>query len=376
MRAVRFTLVTMGLLGCGAMILLGGAYAQQTSPIPLKRMTVQGDFAVSEGTTANDISGMACLPEGTPRKCLLVNDENKNAQFAAIDNDRMVVGDTVPLIGIEPDPRTLGRPPDETCEETASFKDLDGEGVAYAAPHFYVVGSHGCGRNSGKFRLSSFILARVRVDRLGQPVDGAGGPLARDNFARAVETTYRVSDLLQRAGKAAKFFGRNLKSANGLNIEGVAVLGDTIWFGLRAPVRKGKTAYLVGGAIDDLFKAGNKRSKAEPEVVAIELDGLGIRDLAPLPGKRLLVVAGAAHGPEVPFKLFVVDPAKETVTPIGPLAAVTQQVDGETKTGKAEGVTVLDMNGDKAQVVVLFDGLVNGAPHLADVLIPARNKPR
>jgi hypothetical protein len=216
----------------------------------------------------------------------------------------------------------------------------------------------------------------VRVDRQGQPADRAGRPLARENFAQAVETTYRVSDLLKRAGKAAAFFGMDLESENGLNIEGVAVQGDTIWFGLRGPVRKNKTAYLVSGDIADLFKAGNKRSKAKPEVVPIDLDGLGIRDLAPLPDKRLLVVAGAAHGPEVPFKLFVVDPAKDKVTPIGPLAAVTGQVDGEMKTGKAEGVTVLDMTGDKAQIVILFDSLPNGTPHLANVSIPARKTPR
>ena len=80
MRSVRFVIGAMGLLGC----ISGGAYAQQTSPIPLKRMTIQGDFAFSEGTAATDISGMACLPEGTPRKCLLVNDENKHAQFSTI----------------------------------------------------------------------------------------------------------------------------------------------------------------------------------------------------------------------------------------------------------------------------------------------------
>lgn len=370
MRSARFALVTMGLLGCGS------ADAQQTSPIPLERMTIQGAFAVSEGPAAIDISGMACLPEGVPRKCLLVNDENKNAQFATIDKDRMVVGDIVPLIGSAADPQTLGRPPDKTCDKSDDFKDLDGEGVAYAAPYFYVVGSHGCGRSSGKFRLSSFILARLRVDRQGQPVDSAGRPVARENFAQAVETTYRVSDLLTRAGKAAEFFGKDLESANGLNIEGVAVQGDTIWFGLRGPVRKNKTAYLVSGDVDDLFKAGNKRSKAKPDVVPIELDGLGIRDLAPLPDKRLLVVAGAAHGPEAPFKLFVVDPGKGKVTSIGPIAAVTEQVDGKTKTGKAEGVTILDMTADKAQIVVLFDSLPNGAPHLANISIPARNKPR
>ena len=227
--------------------------------------------------------------------------------------------------------------------------------------------------SSGYLPLSSRGCGSIGRDN--RSITPAGHWLAT-TFAQAVETTYRVSDLLQRAGKAAEFFGKDLESADGLNIEGVAVQGDTIWFGLRAPVRKNKTAYLVSGDIDDLFKAGNKRSKAKPEVVPVELDGLGIRDLAPLPDKRLLVVAGAAHGPEVPFKLFVVDPAKETVTPIGPLAAVTQQVDGKMKTGKAEGVTVLETTGDKAQIVVLFDGLPNGAPHLANVLIPGRNKPR
>ena len=374
MHLVRFTLGAGFVLGTIGLLASPGASAQEAL-IPLKRMTIDGGFAVSRGD-ATDISGMACLPDGAPRKCLLVNDENKNAQFATIEDDRLVVGDVVPLIGNAPDSRTLGSPPDETCEKTDDFKDLDGEGVAYAAPYFYVVGSHGCGRSNGKFRLSSFILARVRVDRTGQPVDRDGRSLDRDKFAQAVETTYRVSDWLQRAGKAAEFFGEDLESSNGLNIEGVAVQGDTIWFGLRGPVRKKKTAYLVSGDTDDLFKAGNKRSKAKPDVVPLELDGLGIRDLAPLPEKRLLVVAGAAHGPEVPFKLFVVDPARETVTPIGPLAAVTQRVDGEMKTGKAEGATVLEAAVDQTQIVVLFDGLLNGAPHQATISIPKRRKPR
>jgi hypothetical protein len=370
MRSIFFAIA----IAIAAVLVGSSAGAQESPAIAFERMKIDGAFAVSEGA-ATDISGMACLPEGTPRKCLLINDENNDAQFATIQDDRMEVGDTVPLIN-DNDDRTLGSPPKDICKGKPKFKNLDGEGVAYAAPYFYIVGSHGCGRNDGKFALSSFILARLRVDRAGQPLDGEGRPLAREDFARAVETTYRVSDLLQRAGKAAKFFGRDLKSEKGLNIEGVAVAGDTIWFGLRAPVRNGKKAYLVGGAIDDLFKPGNKRSKAKPDVVPVELEGLGIRDLAVLPDRRLLVVAGAAEGPEVTFQLFVVDPANEKATPIGPLQTVTQPVDGKTKTGKAEGVTVLDIADDKAQIVVLFDGLANGAPHLATITIPPRNGSR
>lgn len=371
MRSILFAIGIAALLGS----IGGSAAAQQASPISLKPMTIDRGFAVSKGI-ATDISGMACVGEGRPRKCLVVNDENNDAQFATIQADRIEVGDTVPLIGDEEDGRTLGSPPQDICKGKPKFKNLDGEGVAYAAPYFYVVGSHGCGRKNGKFGLSSFILARVRVDARGQPVDDAGRALARKDFPQAVETTYRVSDLLQRAGKVAKFFGRDLKSENGLNIEGVAVSGDTIWFGLRAPVRNGKKAYLVGGAIDDLFKPGSKRSKAEPEVVPLELDGRGIRDLAAFPDKRLLVLAGAAEGPEVTFRLLVVDPVKQKVTPVAPLPAVTGRVDGETVTGKAEGVTVLDIAEDRAQIAVLFDGLANGAPHLATITIPPRSRPR
>src|SRR4029078_11292787 len=81
---------------------------------------------------------------------------------------------------------------------------------------------------------SSFIIARVRVDGQGRPAGSDGAALAAGNFAAAVETTYRVSDWVKRSKTAASFFAKDLESANGLNIEGVAVLDKTIWFGLRA----------------------------------------------------------------------------------------------------------------------------------------------
>ena len=345
--------------------------AQEASPAALAPMTIDGAF-LGDGGAATDISGMACMPASNgQRTCLVINDENKNAQFVTIRDDRMTVGAPITLIGDAPDPKTSGTPPKTTCEKADGFDNLDGEGVAYSEPHFYVVGSHGCSRKKGKFRLSSFILARVRVDGQGRPAGSDGAALAAGNFAAAVETTYRVSDWLKRSKTAASFFAKDLESANGLNIEGVAVLDKTIWFGLRAPVIDG-AALLVGGDVAGLFKGGNAPSKAAPRVIPVALEGRGIRDIAPLPDKRLLVLAGAAHGNEVPFKLFVVDPAKEDgdVKPIRLLADVKQPVDGTPTIGKAEGVTVLDVTVDRAQIVVLFDSLLNGAPHQGETTIP------
>jgi hypothetical protein len=68
------------------------------------------------------------------------------------------------------------------------FRGLDGEAVAYAAPFFYVVGSHGCSRHSNKFRSSSFILARIPERQVASA--------ARTLDPSSVETTYRLSEAL------------------------------------------------------------------------------------------------------------------------------------------------------------------------------------
>ncbi len=39
-------------------------------------------------------------------------------------------------------------------------------------------------------------------------------------------------------------------------------------------------------------------------------------------------------------------------------------------TGKAEGVTLLEVAAGAAQAIILFDSLPNGAPHLAKFAIP------
>lgn len=362
---------------------LAGAAQAKDPVIPLVAMKVdEGDFKGKKHQhRATDISGMACVPpQGGARNCLVINDENKGPQFAAIRNDRMAVGEFIKLIRDEHDPEPLGSPPKAKCKKKGDFDNLDGEGVAYAEPFFYVVGSHGCSRKKNKFQLSSFILARIRVDAEGRPVDASGQILGKKEISRAVRTTYRVSDWLKRSKDVADFFAGNVEK-DGLNIEGVAVQGDRIWFGLRAPVTEPSSdhklkaqAFVVGGTIADLFEPGDKRSKAEPEVAFFDLSGLGIRDLAALPDGRLLVLAGSKNSDEVRFKLFVADPGRNAAKPIGMLAEVEGwgEKDGRRvwKTGKAEGVTLLEVKAGSAQAVILFDGLENGKPHLAKFSIP------
>ena len=301
-----------------------------------------------------DLSGIACIPvgQGKAYRCLAVNDETQTAQFATVEDGKIEAGEEIRLIGESPDPETVGpRPRSVPCRRiTEDFEEFDGEGVAYAAPYFYVVGSHGCSRKKGKFRLSTFILARIRVDQEGRPVDAAGNVLTGSQVHEAVETTYRLSDLLPRAEEAGAYFGEELdEETKGLNIEGIAVQGENIFLGLRAPSIGGR-AFIVHANVDELFKAGREPAPATALVETIPValgPDVGIRDLAPLPDGRLLILAGAAYGDEIPYSIFVVDSTGANLKELLP-----QEADRPTR---AEGMTVLEATDKEIRLLILFD---------------------
>jgi len=298
---------------------------------------------------AEDLSGAACDPSGL---CLAINDQSRSAQFFVIDRGHIAAGKRAPLIDDDPSPDTLGAKPTATpgtplakgcLDEEPIFTDLDGEGVAYAKPFFYIVGSHGCSRQGNEFVLSSFILARLRVD---------------ENGARIVQTTYRLADALRTAPKIGPFFGKHLLQEDGVNIEGLAVIGEDLVVGLRSPTIEGH-AFLVSVKVNALFAPGHESLKATPDVIPIELGcNIGIRDLAALPDGRLLVLAGPAQEQwHIPFSLFTVEPkAGGEVKQI----AILEDVFEKKKRAKAESVTVLGV--DPLRLLIFFDGPKNGAP--------------
>lgn len=322
--------------------LLGASIAQAATLAPEQRFRTLGDFSAKKaGKPARDVSGLACMPaaNGTQR-CLLINDEGSFAQFARIAENRITPDATLPIIGADASPDTLGQPPQGICKMPGRFAELDGEAVAYADGAFYVAGSHGCSRKKGEFRLSSFHLARIKVDAEGSP-------------AGKVELTYRLSDMLRAAGSAAPFFGRGLMDDNGLNIEGIAVVGDTLWAGLRAP-SLGNRGFLVGASLKALFAPGHAPATEAPRVFELAAgSNRGIRDLAPLPDGRLLALLGPAQEQALPYSLMLIDPARPDVsTSLGDLPGRGGD--------KAESLTVLGQDAKGLAVLVGYDGPKNG----------------
>ena len=319
---------------------------------------------------AYDISGAACRPAGPDgtRTCIAVNDENSGAQVFRLAGTTVSPGPTAFDQGRAPSPETRGTAPRAwSCSGgKGGFNQLDGEAVAYAEPYFYVTGSHGCTRGKRKYKRSSMILTRLRLDAAGT--------------ASEIVSTYRLTDALNAAAPVRDFVLRDLEfdrndpppagtpQPNGLNVEGLAVVGARLYAGLRAPSRDG-IAYLVSVPVEPLFAPGDAPLRAEIEAFPLRVGtDAGIRDLAALEDGRLLVLAGPArNGLSAPYTLSIAELPSGRLTPVGTLEPVRgQDEDGKTVSGKPEAIVRLG----PGRVLVLFDSLRNGAPHEYALPIP------
>jgi hypothetical protein len=303
---------------------------------------------------AMNISGLACMPTAAAAStCLVIDDEGRFAQIAIIGNGRVAAGARLPLIGRKPSRDTVGQPPTETrCSGgERKFRDLDGEAVAYAAPFFYVVGSHGCSRHSNKFRLSAFMLACIPEAQVANPSSAATFDPS------GVETSYRLSEALAAAPSIRPYFTRDLMSANGLNVEGLAVAGGKLFAGLRAPALDG-TAFIIAIDANRLFDERASINEGDVRAISVPIGaGRGVRDLARLNDGQLLVLSGPAQDAPVPFEIHLLDIKAQTTTLLGTLAELP-----DARGAKAEAISVLSQHENAVDILVMFDGLPSGGP--------------
>jgi len=300
-------------------------------------------FVGETGIPAMDLSAVVCMPASSAaRRCYFVDDETKVVQPGIFVDNAITPGAPIAVIPDAPPQSAFGAPPNQTrCPAgPAAFRDLDGEGLALSRDYLYVVGSHGCGRNSNRFRASSFLLVRAPIDAAGS----LGTP----------QHSYRLAEALAAHPVLAPYFARAITAENGLNIEGVTIDGDQLVFGLRAPVIDG-AAFVVSAPVSALFGTG----PVELTLRRLALGpNAGIRELAMLSGGDLLVLAGPAQDQPGDFALVTFDQSGRVRarTPLPALLAA----DGIP--AKAEGLAVLETRAHEIDVLVVYDGLANGAP--------------
>ena len=190
------------------------------------------------------------------------------------------------------------------------LEEMDIEGLAVEDGHLWITGSHSLKRHKPESDAKGLAdLAETRWDRNR----GFLGRLALEDrgdgiFAFAPEGGQMMKmgrsgrkglyGLLRRSPLLAPFLQVPSKE-NGLDVEGIAPMGDRVVIGLRGPVL-GTHALLVSLALRTSRK-GHLKPVAEADALyrlhAVDLEGFGVRDLL-VEGENLLILAGPTQAIE------------------------------------------------------------------------------
>lgn len=272
-------------------------------------------------------------------------------------------------------------PPDDT----ADFEEVDIEGLACAGGYLWLVGSHSLKRKKPKredpadesqrklAKVSSdgnrYLLARIPLLETAS----GGSELAKhcslggkDLFAARLHGDDKGSELtraLQKDKHLGPFLGIPGKD-NGFDIEGMVVVDERIFIGLRGPVLRGWAVILEIAVEADEEKPSTLRLRdigpnGRPyRKHFLHLGGLGIRDLC-VQGSDLLILAGPTMDLDGPVTIFRwrggSKPDDEAVVSTAALQRVLDVPYGDGD-DHAEGMTLLAPDsGHEHSLLVIYD---------------------
>lgn len=330
-----------------------------------KPIDVKGEYAAPDsGKKARGISGMACLgaPGAEKRQCLVINDEETFAEIATLEDESLKpTGKKLRIVepgesgdGILGAQRIAGCGGDGKPSKGGKFSEVDGEGIAVSQGYVYIAGSHSCS-GGGKYKPSSYLLSRARLV----------SPEAFPNGESAVvERSWRGADMLFHSD-AGTAFGEPKEV--GTNIEGIAVIGEYLYAGLRTPVDS-SSAFLIRAPVDALFAPGTEPLSGDlVKTRSLTLgEDTGVRDLAALADGSLLILSGPSLNQDVDYKIWHLPNPVWTSEPTALVVVKTKakgrDEKGKEETPKAESLTIIEQRGKSAVVVVNYDNVDEGAP--------------
>jgi len=317
--------------------------------------------ASDEDGKPRGISGMACLGKMTDqtRECLVINDEETFAEIAVLkDRSQRPTGKVLSIVSRgETGKAIVGTARDGVCDGKGKFGELDGEGIAVAQEYAYIISSHSCS-GSGKYKPSSYLISRFRFA-------GSAGFLSGASVV--VERSWRGADMLIHSSAG---FAYGKPKGSGTNIEGVAVVGEHLYAGLRTPMVK-TAAVLIRASVNALFELGKEQLSAEQvETRPLSLgENAGIRDLAALNDGSLLILSGPTlEQSEVDYQIWRLPAPIWSSAPL-PLAIVKTNAKAKDsgQVPKAEALTVIDQSDNRVVVLVSYDNIDEGAPTIHEV---------
>lgn len=328
------------------------ASAQQ--PWKVKGKLVGETKGPVEFKKSKDVSGIACDSNTSlPRLCLVIDDETQGAQIVLLQDDELRAGGFIPLTVAQ----FAGKP-----------LELDAEGVAFDAGHFYVVGSHGRPRHGDdavseaqkKPKNDAKAAASRQIFRIALPASAVDMKTGQLVGKAEILPSSALAAILKDQPELKPFYDEPLHK-NGVTIEGLAVRDRRLFIGMRGPVLEAD-AIVLSVAEPAAFDG----QAAEPTLHRLALGkdrsnhSRGVRDLVRY-RDDFLVLAGPVNDPpeDVPIKdgdyAIYLWNGKGKTDRLFDLKAF-----GDKK--KPEALLPIDGDAEQVRLLLMFDGPDEGAP--------------
>lgn len=240
--------------------------------------------------------------------------------------------------------------------------EVDVEGLGRHGPYLWAVGSHSSRRKRIKAKHEGDKAVRRLAQVTDEPsrrvvarlavADGPDGLPAIFREAPGGHTSALlpggITGILADDPHLAPFLAIPGKD-NGFDVEGVAVLGESLYLGLRGPVLRGWAVVIEvvprnAMALGVLELAPLDDDGAVYRTHFLDLSGLGVRDLCP-DGADLLVLAGPSMDLDGPVRVYRWHEALDSAAPrVVRAPALVRELDLPFGEGDdhAEGIGLLD----------------------------------
>jgi Protein of unknown function (DUF3616) len=278
--------------------------------------------------------------------------KNKNISAIAVVGDRLIVGaDEGNKI------KVLKRNADGYAVEYAipfnDDKEIDIEGIACENGIIYVVGSHSFKRKTNE---ADRMYAQSRIEIGDVSSESERDQLFRLNLNPDPKIERTSLRSIIENDKILKLFSKIPSKENGIDIEGLAVFNGLLYIGFRGPVLRDNWVPILKCKFADPI--------TRPELVFVNLGGRGVRDLTSVKDGFLILAGPVGDGPGSYQVYFwdggVQQPGSPTAGRSGQLALLGEiPVDDGVK---AEGIALLKESNSDYEVLIVFDGVENGAP--------------
>lgn len=226
-----------------------------------------------------------------------------------------------------------------------SQAEIDIEGIAVSNNTVYVTGSHSVSR---KARNQENRQSVFRFE-----LDSDTGKL-KSSIKRSSLATILEQDRILRQYVNVKH------QKNGVDIEGIAVKKDRLFFGFRTPILQDNYVPIIAVKFEHL------RRNDKYELFSVNLNGNGVRDMVSV-DEGFLILADATGEDGDHFQVYFWDglvnlPRLNPAPQIKLLSRIPAK-----KNTRAEGLTVLRETSSSYQIVVIYDSVAEGNPTIFEI---------